>query len=93
MIPFNFSSIYTGNVLVFLIWCWYPVIGYPLMSSSDVTASVQGVRVSIPKPLAVGVKVVIVPHDGCASFWCYYQTGVLTVVTEIIGISLLASFR
>lgn len=80
--PLTFSSaIYTWKVLVRLIRYCYPVIGDPLVSSSDVTPSMQSVWVSLPKPLAVGVKKVIIPHNRCASFWCNNQIGFLAVVT------------
>ena len=75
------SAIYTWKMLVRLIRCCYPVIGDPLVSSSDVTASMQRVRVSLAKPLAVGVKEVIIPHNRCASFWCNHQISFLAVVT------------
>ena len=75
------SAINTWKVLVRLIRRWYPVIGDPLVSSSDVTPSMQSVWVSLPKPLAVGVKEVIIPHNRCASFWCNNKIGFLAVVT------------
>lgn len=87
------SSIYTWKMLVTSIWCWYPVIGYPLTSSSDVTASVQSVWISLPKPLVFGVEQVIVPHDRCASFRCDHQIGFLAVITEIERVAFLSPFR
>ena len=85
------SSIYAWKMPIFFIRYWYPVIGYPFISPYDITTSMQSVRISVPKPLAVGVEQVIVPHDRCTSFWCYNQIGVLAVVTEIERIALLAS--
>lgn len=87
-----FSSINAWKMSIFLIWCRYPVISYPLGSSYDVTASVQAVGISLPKQLVFRVKKVVVPHDSSASFRCYNQVGVVTVVTEIERIAFLASF-
>ena len=75
------SAIVTWKVLVRLIRCCYPVIGDPLVSSSDVTPSMQSVWVSLSKPLAVGIKEVIIPHNRCASFWYNDQIGFLAVVS------------
>ena len=87
-----FSSINAWKMSIFLIWCRYPVISYPLGPSYDVTASVQTVGISLSKPLVLRVKKVVIPHDSSASFRCYHQVGVLTVVTEIERIPFLASF-
>ena len=87
-----FSSINAWKMSIFLIWCRYPVISYPLGSSYDVTSSVQAVGISLPKQLVFRVKKVVVPHYSSASFRCYNQVGVVTVVTEIERIAFLASF-
>ena len=66
-------------------WRWDPVVGDPLDSSPHSATSVVRIVVQCTQQTADRIKVVVVPHDGCASFWRQDQARFVAVLLQVIN--------